>query len=588
MRRRRVSIKDVKDEISQIKKRNVKLKDDSAFVLWFLQAFLVDSEYLAKQTLTGDTSDKNIDAIFIDDKAKQVNIVQGKFRESHDHGESRNDVLTFADLGLLPWESKSGLNAFYAELDPLVRQKLEEAVHSVHSNNYKLKLFYVTTGKCSETIIREAKERVRQAEGPADIFVFNYDQVMVLFKDYLADAAPPVHTLVLRIVSEGPIQHEGVIRRYDPERKTESWVFTASGKDIAGMYATEGMRLFARNIRGWLGSTDINDSMGDTIEEEPHNFWYYNNGITMVCNDARRELQEGEDVLIIEGAQVINGQQTTRTLNNHSDGAKDTNVLVKVIRIPRTPGDDEEYDSLVNSIVRATNWQNYISPSDLVSNDYIQVFLQKELRKKGYQYIRKKMTKSEAKTLFGSLGFIQIDKKEMAQAVAACLFDPAVVRKGKEGLFEDPYYKSIFGSHTLSYYLPKYWLMRQVQNAAWGYPERAYAKWLVLWFAWHLLRSDIESRASEMRFRKSCEQKHAALYYLRKALDDLFRAALKFYRLNRGKGEKAQDVSTFFKLTERHTRFEEFWGSSKNPYRQRVKAHIERFRNELEEIEIEE
>jgi hypothetical protein len=515
-------------------------------------------------------------------------MIQGKFRLSHDHSEKRNDVLAFADLSMLPWASKSELAAFYSKLDPLVGQRLQEAIQTVRSKKYGLKLFYVTTGKCSETIVREAKERVRQAEGPADILVFDYKQVIVLFKDYLVDAAPPVHTLTLRIVTEGPIQHEGVIRRYDPERKTESWVFTASGKDVAGMYAKEGMRLFARNIRGYLGDTDINDSMGDTIDNEPHNFWYYNNGITMVCNDAKRELQEGEDVLIVEGAQVINGQQTTRTLDKHTDRAKDTNVLVKVIRIPRTPGDDEEYDSLVNSVVRATNWQNYIYPSDLVSNDYIQVFLQKELRKRGYQYIRKKMKKSEAKCLFESEGFFQIDKKEMAQAVAACIFDPVIVRKGKEGLFEDPYYKSVFGSHSTSYYLPKYWLMKQVQYTARGYPERAYAKWLVLNFAWGLLGKNIGSGIGERRFRYACEQKDEVLSNLHKALDDMFRAALRFYQLKRGRGEKAKDVSTFFKVSGLHTSFQGFWNSSKNPYGERVKDRLKKFEAELESLQIEE
>jgi len=37
-------------------------------------------------------------------------------------------------------------------------------------------------------------------------------------------------------------------------------------------------------------------------------------------------------------------------------------VLVRVIKIPRNEGDYDEYDDLVSSIVRATNWQNAIRP----------------------------------------------------------------------------------------------------------------------------------------------------------------------------------------------------------------------------------
>lgn len=579
----KVSIKDVMNEIKDIRKRNHKLKDDSAFVFWFLLAFIVDLEELAKKALTGDTSDKNIDAIFIDDKARQVSVVQGKLRQLSDHNEKRNDVISFVDLGLLPWEDQKVLESFYSKLDPLVKQKFEELVRCVHEK-YELKLFYVTTGKVSKAIINEAQARIAEAEGKASISIFDHNEIMILFKDYLL-SAPAVHTLTLRIVSEGTIQHEGVIHRFDPERKTESWVFTMSGEDVGNMFAQEGVRLFARNIRGYLGDTEINESMAETIKQEPHNFWYYNNGVTMVCNDAKQVREGGEDVLIVERGQVINGQQTTRTL--HNADSTNTSVLVKIVKIPRTPGDDEAYDQLVNAIVRSTNWQNYISPSDLVSNDYIQSFLEKELRKRGYQYIRKRMTKAEAKAQFGIQGYYQIDKRELAQAVGACLFDPAVVRRGKEGLFEDPYYKSVFSSHSPSFYLSKYWLMKQVQNAAWGYPERAYAKWVVLNSIWGLIGNEFDSANFEKRFRFACECKLHELSSLHNALNDIFKAALKFYRSKRGKGEKAKDVSSFFQLTQLHIQFRQFWNSKANPYRQKVETNIEKFKEQLNDLEIE-
>ncbi len=352
------------------------------------------------------------------------------------------------------------------------------------------------------------------------------------------------------------------------------------------MYSKVGRRLFAKNIRGWLGSnTHINKSIEETIKKEPYNFWYFNNGITIVCDDAKRETQGGQDAIIIDGAQIINGQQTTRTLCE-SD-SKDTNVLVKIIKIPRDFESNGDYDVLVNSIVRSTNWQNYILPSDLVSNDYIQVLLEKEFRKQGYQYIRKNMSKSEARTMYGH-GFHQIDKRELAQAVAACLFDPLIVRKGRERLFEDPYYKSIYGSNQLSFYLSKYWLMRQVQYAARGVPVRAYPKWLVLNFAWKEISRSIGSGYSEKRFRFACEHNlySEVLNPLLYALTDTFRAALTFYRLNRGKGDEARDVSTFFQLTKLDVEFEKFWGSSKNPYRNKVKNHFKKFRERLEVLEI--
>lgn len=290
----KVSIKEIKDEVNQIRKAYPRLRDDSAFVLWFLRAFLADSEDAALKALTGDTSDKNIDAILIDERAKQVHLVQGKFHHSlRDFSEKRNDVLAFADLGILPWKSKETLNVFYSELDPLVRQKFEELVKYVRQNKYELRLFYVTTGRCSNTIRNEAVERVRQAERPVEITIFDADQVVTIFEDYLEGVAPAVPTLSLRIASEGSIQTEGVIHRFDSEKQIESWVFSMSAKDVGEMYTKAGIRLFARNVRGYLGSNDINEAMADTIRKEPRNFWYYNNGVTIVCDEAKREIQGG-------------------------------------------------------------------------------------------------------------------------------------------------------------------------------------------------------------------------------------------------------------------------------------------------------
>jgi hypothetical protein len=583
-------LNELKTEIELIRKRHTTFKDDSAFVFWFLLAYLTDKEELAKNALTGKeggrTGEKNIDGIFIDERAQQCNIIQGKFHMREGVSEKRNDVLSFCDLGLMPWDSKEKRESFFKRIDPLAANKLNDVLRLVKAKKYTLNLYYVTTGSCSDSIIDEAEQRLREAEGNVDIFIISRKKVLNIFNDYLEGIAPAVPLLKLRISSEGSIQHAGLIQRFDPETKIESWVFSANGNSVGELFAKAGIRLFAKNIRGYLGSTDINESMSETIIKEPHNFWYYNNGITIVCNDAKRESKEGQDILKIEGAQVINGQQTTRTLQ-HNESSK-TNALVKIIKIPRSPDDDSNYDRLVNTIVRATNWQNAISPSDLVSNDYIQVYLERELRKRGYQYIRKKMSKSEARSLFGQ-GYYQIDKRELAQAVACCLLDPAVVRRGKEGLFEDPYYKSIFSTKNISFYLSKYWLMKQVHLVSRGYPERAYAKWVVINFAWGQLGTHINNGTSELKFRKICECKEQRILTIfHQYLTILYRSALQFYRVNRGKGDQAKDISTFFQLKKLHTQFQVFWNTANNNQaRKRADQKLKQCIDKIKKYEIE-
>jgi hypothetical protein len=392
--------------------------------------------------------------------------------------------LELADLSDLPWGDKEALGAFYSKLDPLVRSKVDQLIHSVRRNGYGFCLYYVTTGSCSAGICKEASERARQAEGTVDVYILGADQIRTIFDDYLKGVAPAVPSLLLPIASEGSVRTEGTIHRFDSEKKIESWVFSMAARDVGEMSKRVGIRLFARNVRGFLGETNqINEAMTDTIKNEPDNFWYYNNGVTIVCDNAKREVQGGQDTLRVDRPQVINGQQTTRTLEAAPSGR--ASLLVRVIKIPRNRGDDDHYDDQVSAIVRATNWQNAILPSDLVSNDQTQVYLERELRKRGYQYLRKRQSKSEARRSLGSIGSTLIKKEELAQAVAVCEFDPVLVRKGKEGLFDERYYRSIFSSRSMPFYLSRFWMMRQVKYVARGYPERAYAKWLVLNFAWN-------------------------------------------------------------------------------------------------------
>ena len=129
-------------------------------------------------------------------------------------------------------------------------------VQSVRRNRYGLCLYYVTTGRCSAGLSNEANERVRQAEGPVELYIIDADQVKTIFDDYLKGVAPAVPSLLLPIASEGSVRTEGVIHRFDSEKNIESWIFSMAAKDVGEMSRRVGIRLFARNVRGFLGQTN--------------------------------------------------------------------------------------------------------------------------------------------------------------------------------------------------------------------------------------------------------------------------------------------------------------------------------------------
>lgn len=579
--------KELRRVLEDLNDRFPKLKDDEVFVMWFLRAFLADSDDGAASALCGGPTDKGVDAVFIDDSARTAFVVQGKRREGLGvKTEGRNDLISFADLADSITGDIEAFGTLAGQLSPEVLGKLEKARQRVKRRRYGLRLFYVTTGKCSRKLVEEAQKKARHAGSGTVLEVFDGRALQLLLSDYLDGVAPPVPSLDLEIESGGGVKTSGIFNRYDSKTEIESWVFSMSDLAVAGLFERAGTRLFARNVRGFLGNTQINEGMEKTLSQEPSYFWYYNNGITIICDDASHEASHGRDVLHVTNPQVINGQQTTRTLFSSARKRARASVLVRVIRVPRKPPSDGDnrFEALVSKIVSATNWQNAIRPSDLMSNDRRQVELERELRKVNYLYLRKRMTKGEARRALGANHMYLIKKEELAQAVAGCDLEPVIVREGKERLFEEQWYSHVFPNADPNYYLPRYWLMRQVAYAAKGYPERAYAKWVALNFAWNELSKLCYKKATSVAFREACERsEHKVLRPIRQALGTLLIATLRFYRASRGVGPKAIDVSTFFKRHGLDTEFQKFWRSQRNRSRAKFRREWTRFGKALRE-----
>jgi|ERR1017187_193054 hypothetical protein len=571
---------DLKIEIADMRERFPRLQDSELFVAWFLKCFITEKEDDAVAALVGGPRDKSLDAIHIDDASKTVFLIQGKYRQRTNGAlEHRSDVTAFAELASV-FSDTQAFASYLKDLDPAVAGKAQEARKRIRSRGYRTQLYYVTTGRCSAALADEATRTVRQADGPASIEVIDGKRVLRLLSDYLDGVAPPVPLLELEIENGQGMKLEGVLQRFDANTEIESWVFPVNVRHIAEMYEQSGIRLFARNVRGFLGETSINKNMEQTLEKEPEFFWYYNNGITIICDAAEKSSRGGRNVLRVVNPQVINGQQTTRTLHKNAGRHSKAAVLVRVISVPRENDEDSSrFEKLVSKIVAATNWQNAIRASDLMANDRRQIEIERNLRKLDYQYLRKRQSKSEARRHAGVRHRFLVSKEELAQAVAACDLDPALVREGKERLFEERNYDHVFPNADPNYYLPRYWLVWNTSFTARGYPQRAYPKWVVTHFVWNRLEKILRTRA----LKESFTRRHERWSYdpLLKACTAAYKGALAFYRALRGKGETAIDISTFFQRRALHLEFEKFWSRTPGGYRNQFKRALARFRTEI-------
>lgn len=561
------------------------LMDEDLFTLWFLRTYVNDNEQESAKSVVNGPNDKGIDAIHIDDNARAIFLVQAKYRKRlNAASEKANDVKQFAELShVLGRYDHSDFKIFIENADSLVKDRLNEARRKIHKRDYKLWLYYATLGKCSSIITNEAIRIVRKCGIDGSLEIFDGKRLMLIYQDYLDGVAPPIPTLDLKMEKGGGIDVRGVMERYDKPGKIESWVFPMRGSDIGSLFETSGVRLFARNIRGFLGkATKINRSMQATLEEEPENFFYYNNGVTIICDHAKKESEKGRDILRVRNPQIINGQQTTRTLSALPIQARKASVLIKVIQVPRDVREKEDgFESLVSAIVQGTNWQNPVKQSDLVVNDRKQIEIERELRKLGYLYLRKRQSKSEAKRVANVKYLKTIKKEEIARAVVACEMDPMLLRLGVENFFSEEQYHDVFPNVDPNFYLPRYWLMWHTNKVAKRHTQGGFSKWLVLNFMWSRFAHIVRASKRTVTFRKLCEKRDDYLYRnLHRAIDKVFIAARKYYLQNKG----SMTFLDFFKAKKgRDKEFQKFWQTPANKSGRLFDKYIKKVEEEISE-----
>lgn len=574
---------DIRREVKEIRQVRPNLSRDNAFVAWFMRAYLTEDQGMA--SVLGASRDKGIDGLYIDTEAEAVFVVQGKYRTTdRPPAEKRADVIAFADVGVAMLEGGAVLDAMCNTADPAVATRVREAVARFKRSDYALRMHYVTTGSVTPALEDEARLRL-EPWGAASIECHGRRDVLNLYRDYVEGVAPPVGTVELQI--------EGgeVLGRYDQATGIQSWVFSMRSPDVKQHLGSVGPRIFARNIRGFLGSTEVNRGIQSTLQTDPEDFWYLNNGITIICDAAEKKDSLGSQRLHVRHPQIINGQQTTRVLTENS--ARAASVLVKVIAIPHDSSEKHaKFGRLTARIVSATNWQNQIKASDLRANDSEQVRIEREVRKLGYQYLRKRQSKGEARRAAGGRYSFQVTKEELATAIAGSLMDPAVLRRGKEALFEDETYPQLFSpDRGIHEYLVFYWLQVAARAQARGNPRKGYARWLVLNFLWGA-SEPLRSRTKAKRFiyameRRKVHDRETALVVdsITGAMDILYGAALAFYRSHPEGGKGQLDESSFFRHTNLHREFRQFWSTYSQTKVAQFDKRLERLQTELQNLD---
>lgn len=337
-----------------------------------------DREVAGRAVIDGEL-DQGIDGVAVTDGTQDVWLVQAKWS---DQGKGR--FLTDAALKLLAGfrliEQRS-FDRFNDRLEPIAA-RVNSAMHDAR---LKVTLVVAVMGEgrlTDETVaVLEDARREFNGHGPMlDYRVINAADVLQQIRDDLSPEPVDVSTRMTKwIKNETPfVAYQG----------------TVAAAEIADWYQKHGDRLFSQNIRQSLGRTPVNSGMLRTLTEEPENFWYFNNGLTVLCDSivpswpGRRRPDEPVD-LAFNGMSVVNGAQTVTAISHAAQSApeqlEDADVSVRVVSVGHgLPG-------LARRITETTNTQNHVEQRDFIALEEVQAMIREDFTlslQKSYVYKR--------------------------------------------------------------------------------------------------------------------------------------------------------------------------------------------------------
>ncbi len=154
---------------------------------------------------------------------------------------------------------------------------------------------------------------------------------------------------------------------YFGDGSMQSYLLVIPGSVLAELYQDYGERLLEQNVRTFLqfrGS--INKGMRNTIVNEPHMFFSYNNGLTATAEEVIT-VEGDRQICKIRNLQIVNGGQTTASIftakRKESANLDKVYVQVKLSVVP-----PEKVEEIVPRISQYSNTQNKVNAADFFSN----------------------------------------------------------------------------------------------------------------------------------------------------------------------------------------------------------------------------
>lgn len=382
--------------------------------------------------------DNGLDAVFYSPGQNCLVLVQSKWIKDGKSEPDSAEVTKFCN-GV-----RDLVNSEFGRFNDRLRRRQPSIENALSNFNCRLLLVLVHTGKSvlAQHATRQLDDLLAELNDATEIATFQNMGQEWIYSMMAEGMAGGAINLEFGLSSWGKVESPHV-----------AFYGMVTGMEVATWWKQHGERLFEKNLRGVLGSTDVNKQVSETINSRPDDFWYFNNGITVTAKSVEKTPLGGGNrdfgTFRASSAFVVNGAQTVSTIGR-SRGAAESLARVRIpLRVISLAGSSDDYGAL---ITRTNNTQNRIEARDFVSQDQEQQRIRVELQIEGIEY---HLSRSE--------GFkesdISFDLEEATVALACATGDSslAVLAKREIGRFwadlDKPPYRRLFNPSVSSIYI---------------------------------------------------------------------------------------------------------------------------------------
>jgi AIPR protein len=155
--------------------------------------------------------------------------------------------------------------------------------------------------------------------------------------------------------------------------------------ELIRLYSEHNRNLFSKNIRNYVGSSEVNQAIESTIKINPKQLIHLNNGLTILCK--KLEVMSGdrqETIVFLKDFSIVNGAQTVGVIGYLSSKINlETNPAKLMVTIIENEASNDDFGG---TLTQARNTQNRVRSSDFVSQHSKQEFLRRELAVSGIEY----------------------------------------------------------------------------------------------------------------------------------------------------------------------------------------------------------